>query len=269
MPTLAVRVAERLFTRVPYSKRRDNEIELLDTAEKFTIAMQDGHELAAYRWGASGDPIILFVHGWTATATCFMRFIDHFVSNGYQVVSYDAIGHGGSTGTHAALPVWADSVVEVNRHIGHVDTIIGHSLGSAAVIISLSGDLDTDRIVLLSPATSALKIITQFASAMAIPAKVKDMFSNYLWEQYKFSAAKYGKNWEDIFLTDNKVPTLVIHDRNDKEVGIEHARWLAQRWPKAKVVETERLGHRRILLSMKVISHVSDFIQNSPAKIRV
>jgi pimeloyl-ACP methyl ester carboxylesterase len=269
MPSFATYMAERLFTRVPYSKRRDTENELLETAVKFTIPMQNGHQLAAYRWGSKNDPIILFVHGWTATATCFARFIDHFVSKGYQVIAYDGIAHGSSTGKRVALPIWADSVVEVNRHIGHVDTIVGHSLGSAAIIISLSLSLDTDRVVLLSPATNTKEIIGQFTNALSIPEAGNERLSRYLWKKYKHSASKYGENWESVFLSDFKVPTLIVHDKNDKEVDIENARWLARRWPLAQLIETERLGHRRILINMKVISLVSDFIHASSAEVRV
>ena len=269
MPSFATYMAERLFTRVPYSKRRDNENELLATAVKFTIPMQNGHQLAAYRWGSEDDPIILFVHGWTATATCFARFIDHFVTKGYQVIAYDGVAHGSSTGKRVALPIWADSVVEVNRHIGHVDTIVGHSLGSAAIIISLSLSLDTDRVVLLSPATSTKEIIGRFTNALSIPEAGNERLSRYLWKKYKHSASKYGENWESVFLSDFKVPTLIVHDKNDKEVGIENARWLSRRWPLAKFIETERLGHRRILINMKVISLVSDFIHASSAEVRV
>ncbi len=260
-PAMATRLAERLFTRVPYSKRRENEIDLLEVARKFTVIAEDGTELAAYRWGNDMDPVILFVHGWTATATCFLRFIEAFVAKGYQVISFDATGHGNSRGKHASLPVWADSLRAVNADIGHVDTIVGHSLGAAAILISLSNGLDTERAVLLSPPTSVREILEKYAAMIALPEGGAERLSRYLWKKYKYSAARYGEDWEDIMCSKYTVPTLIVHDRNDREVDIENARWLARRWPQAEFVETERLGHRRILLSMKVVSLVLAFVQ--------
>ena len=269
MPSAATQVADKLFTSVPFSKRRDNEEALLEVAEKFTVSMENGHELAAYRWGKKSDPIILFVHGWTATGTCFSHFITQFLDDGYQVVSYDAIAHGASTGKYTTVPDWADSIHAVSDIVGPAHCMIGHSMGAMALIMASNIGLETKKLVLLSPATSISKFFNEFAKGLSLPPNMRESFPRFIWEKYGPIAAKYGSDWDDVMVSDFKVPTLIVHDVDDKEVDIERSRWLARQWPWAELLETKRLGHRRILLSKKIVARVREFVEKSDVKARV
>ena len=72
-------------------------------------------------------------------------------------------------------------------------------------------------------------------------------------------------NWDEVFDSEFKAPTLIIHDINDKEIDISNARKLAKQWSWAEVMETKRLGHRRILLNPDVITRALNFITESNA----
>jgi pimeloyl-ACP methyl ester carboxylesterase len=261
MPFVAIRVADKLFTTPFHSKQRDDEKEILEHAERFSIPMEKRKPLAGYRWGDKSGPIILLVHGWTATATCFVNFIDPLLARGYQVVSYDSIAHGETSGVSVSMTEWADTLISVMENVGQVHAIVGHSLGAGATVIASTLKLDTDKIVLISPVTDIVKVSNQFAHALSIPAQTIEKVRQYAWRKYHTSASKYGTSWQDVFSSDFKVPTLIIHDKDDKEIEIEHGRWLARQWPWADYIETEQLGHRRILLNPLVIESVTSFIQ--------
>lgn len=259
-PFIAVRVAEKLFTTPFHSKRRDVEHEMLESAERFLIPMGKSRQLTGYRWGEKTDPVILLIHGWTATATCFINFIDPLLSKGYQVISYDAIAHGETAGVSVSLTEWADTVVAVMNKLGKVHCILGHSLGAGAIVIASSLKLETDKIVLISPVADISKVTDQFAKALSIPKKIMEKMHQYAWKKYYSSASKYGANWDEVFESDFKVPTLIIHDINDKEIDVSNARKLAKQWTWAEIMETKRLGHRRILLDPGVITRSLKFI---------
>ncbi len=55
-------------------------------------------------------------------------------------------------------------------------------------------------------------------------------------------------------------PTLVIHDRHDREVRWEDGAAIAGAWPQAQLLTTEGLGHRRILQDASVIARIAGFI---------
>jgi len=259
-PFIAVRVAEKLFTTPFHSKRRDIEYEMLESAERFIIPMGQNQKLTGYRWGKETDPVILLVHGWTATATCFVNFIDPLLERDYQVISYDAIAHGETSGVSVSLTEWADTVIAVMENIGKVYCIMGYSLGAGAIVIASSLELETDKIVLISPVSDISKVTDQFAGALSIPKKIIEKMHQFAWEKYYISASKFGKNWNEVFNSKFKVPTLIIHDINDKEIDISNARKLAKQWSWAEVMETKRLGHRRILLNSDVVTRALNFI---------
>jgi len=220
-------------------------------------------KVAGYRWGKKTDPVILLVHGWAATATCFVNFIDPLLKRGYQVISYDAIAHGETSGVSVSLTEWADTVIAVMENIGKVDCIMGHSLGAGAIVIASSLKLKTDKIVLISPVSDIAKVTDQFAKTLSIPKKIMGKMHQYAWKKYYISASKFGNNWNEVFDSEFKAPILIIHDINDKEIDISNTRKLAKQWSWAEVMETKRPGHRRILLNPDVITRALNFITES------
>lgn len=259
-PSLAVISAEKLFTMPFFSTRRDVEKELIDKAEKFHIPSDKSGHLVAYRWGKRNDPIILFVHGWTSTGTCFLSFIDPLVAKGYQVISYDSIAHGDTPGRSVSVTEWADTVLAALDHIGHVHCIVGHSLGGGAIVVASNRGLDTDKLVLISSMSDILEVTEQFSEVLRIPENIMERMRQYAWKKYHNSASKYGDDWHDIFFSSFKVPTLIMHDKDDKEVSPNNSKRILNIWPWAIYMETEHLGHRRMLLNYNVITTILDFI---------
>ena len=260
MPIVAVGAAEKLFTTPFSSKRRDVEKEILEYAERFSIPMDKRSPLVGYRWGKKTDPIILFVHGWTSTATCFIKFIDPLLTQGYQVISYDSIAHGASPGVSVSMTEWADTIIAAMTTVGHVHCIVGHSLGAGAIVIASSLQLDTDKIILISPVNDIIKVTEQFANVLSIPNSTINKMRQYAWKKYHSSASKYGSDWNNVFVSDFNVPTLIIHDKDDREIDVSNGRSLAKQWAWANYIETERLGHRRILLNPGVITSTLNFL---------
>jgi len=146
------------------------------------------------------------------------------------------------------------------NEVGKVHCILGHSLGAGAIVIASSLKLETDKVVLISPVADISKVTDQFAKALSIPKKIMEKTHQYAWKKYYSSASKYGANWDEVFESGFKVPTLIIHDINDKEIDVSNARKLAKQWTWAEIMETKRLGHRRILLDPDVITRSLKFI---------
>ena len=58
------------------------------------------------------------------------------------------------------------------------------------------------------------------------------------------------------------VPTLVVHDRGDRQTPYADAERLVGSLPDARLVTTEGLGHRRILRDPAVVAEVVDFVRD-------
>lgn len=260
-PSLAVFSAHKLFHYPIDSKRKNRNEITLPRAQKLNIALYEDAALQGYRWGEENHPIVLLVHGWSTTPRSMTHFADILLKNNYQVISYDALRHGNSQGAFSDLASWADSVQAVMRHIGSVECIVAHSFGGAAVTVASKLGLDTKKLVLVAPIHDITSVADNFAKHLNIPLSIVKKMRDYTWKNNAQNFLKYGKNWEDIVRSDFHVPTLLFHDKLDREIGIEHSEQISKMWPWATLVTTEGLGHRIILDDDGVAEKMLEFMQ--------
>lgn len=261
-PSLAVASAHRLFHYPVNTKRKNRNEVALPAAHTFNIPLYDDLTLQGYRWGNTDHPIVLLVHGWSTTSRSMSHFTDKLLKHNYQVISYDALRHGNSKGHFSDLAGWADSVRAVMKQIGPVECIVAHSFGGAAVTVASKLGLETQKLVLVAPIHDISSVADNFATHLHIPLEIVKEMRTYTWEQNKTHFAKYGTNWRDIVISDFHVPTLLFHDKEDKEIGIEHSEQICEMWPWARLVPTEGLGHRKILDDEGVAEGMLAFVQN-------
>lgn len=260
-PSLAIRISARLFT-TPFNKRPLSDIEqnILSKATRFSIPYPGNSELIGYRWGEASHPAVLFVHGWTGTASTFVMFIEPLLSKGYQVIAYDGPAHGASPGKTANLIEWTDGVTAALQKLNQVHCIVGHSLGAGAILVASSAGLNTNKIVLIAPLNDIVTITEGFAKHLAIPLRIIASMRDHIAAKFQQRLNRYGKDWADIFRSEFKVPTLILHDERDKEIPWANGKAVAQQWPWAAFVTTKGLGHRRILINADVVNQVTEFV---------
>jgi len=259
-PSLAVYSAYKLFHYPVNTTRKNRDEIILPPAHKFSIPLYHEIQLQGYRWGDTAHPKVLFVHGWSTTSRSMSHFTNELLKNNYQVISYDALRHGNSKGHFSDLAGWADSVQASMKYIGKVECIVAHSFGGAAVTVASKLGLDTDKLVLIAPIHDISSVADNFAKHLHIPLAISKEMRAYTWDKNAHNFSKYGTDWEDILKSDFHVPTLLIHDSDDKEIGIEHSKQICEMWPWAKLITTKGLGHRKILDDPKVVKALSDFI---------
>ena len=262
-PSLALISSHRLFHHPTKTKKSNTNEKPLPKAKKFTIQLYEDTTLQVYRWGDKNHPIVVLVHGWsTSTIKSMSHFIDLLLKHNYQVISYDAIRHGQSNGRLSDLASWSDSVQAILNYVGEVECIIAHSFGCAAVTVTSNLGLRTKKLVFIAPIHNVNTILKRFGEQLGVPSHILEKMKDYTWQYNKQRFEIYGKDLEDIFHSKFHVPTLIFHDNEDKEVNIENAKELCQKWPWTVLKETHGLGHRRILYDEKVVEKTIEFIQN-------
>ncbi len=264
---LGTSIAERLFTSPRRHPRPGRERTVLAGARPFHIDVelrsprwQGQHcRVAAWRWGHG--PTVLLVHGWEGRGSQLGAFVEPLVAAGLSVVTFDAPAHGDSPGHRLYLTDHADAIADVVATIGPVHAIVAHSFGAAALLLAHArGGVDVARNIMIAPNVLIEDSVRRFAQLVAIDEPERIALEQYL-------AVRSGVGIDSLKLEtlvgERDGGLLVIHDRADREVSFEHGERLAAAWPRAQLVATDGLGHRRILRDDAVISQTVEFARHA------
>jgi pimeloyl-ACP methyl ester carboxylesterase len=262
---LGTSFAERLFTTPRRHTRPDRERAVLASARPLTIDVMlraprwhgTTLRLAAWQWGHG--PTVLLVHGWEGRGSQLGAFVEPLVAAGMSVVAFDAPGHGDSPEHRLYLSDLADCVADVAAVVGPLHAIIAHSFGAAAVLLAHArANISAPRNVLISPNVLIDDAVRRFAHLVGLDDHDRIALEERL-------AAQTGVGIAELALphlaATRDEALLVIHDRTDREVSIEHGSRLAATWPNAQLRSTDGLGHRKILRDPDVLAATVDFVR--------
>jgi len=253
-PSAAAAVAERLMTTPFRHPRPDREALLLQDAERFDVPFGDGR-LAAWRWGEG--PTVVLVHGWSGRGAQLAALVPTLVASGHRVVAFDAPGHGESSGKSLSLADFAAAIEEVVWACGPVHAIVAHSFGAMATSLALRNGLPVRRLTYVGGAAWTEQSSELMATAFGISPGAMARLRRRL-------ERRTGVQWQDLLVerlaADRSEELLLVHDRGDREVGVERARLLQAAWAGARLLETEGLGHYRILRDPGVVEAIAEFV---------
>lgn len=212
--------------------------------------------LALYDWGEG--PVVLLVHGFEGRAGQLGGFVAPFVTAGYRVVAFDAPAHGASDGKRTAIQEMVRALSKVAGHVGPVEAVVAHSLGSTALVECLYQGMEADRAVLIAPPVHPETYLPRIARHFGISQKVAGRAQALL-------EARHGAPFEDYrplsAARHLSQPALILHDEDDRQVPLDEGEKLARFWPGATLEMTQSLGHNRILRDPGVIARALTFVQ--------
>jgi pimeloyl-ACP methyl ester carboxylesterase len=218
-------------------------------------------KLATYVWEASG-PTVLLVHGWAGAGSDLQDVAASLREAGYRVVAFDAPGHGRSTGRRVTLPIFADALEAVARSQPELRAIVAHSFGGVGTVVALSRGLPCGRVVLLASPSEMEPYLARMDAALGLGPDGRGQ----LRARVARVLAGAGLAGFDLpALTQHlSQAALIVHDAGDREVPPAAARRLARGWAGAERVETQGLGHRRLLRDPEVVARVTTFVAARP-----
>lgn len=211
-------------------------------------------------WGV-GEPVYL-VHGWGGRSEQLGGLVAPLVAAGHRVVCFDGPGHGTSPGPRSTtIPELADALRAVVAEHGRPHAVIAHSLGAAVTAHAVRNGLRPRALVLLAPTADPRRVLDHFVHRIGAGPRVRAGVERAV-------ARRVGLPWEAFHVPSLHrsvpvPPTLVVHDADDREIGPEHGRAIADVWPGARLLQTEGLGHRRLLRDPGVIDEAVRFVADA------
>lgn len=256
-PFVASRFAARLFL-TPFRYKipeREKEMEQKSTKEVVTVTSIN-RDIMVYQYGNSKKKILL-IHGWSGTGTQMAVISKQLVEQGFEVISFDAPGHGKAPGKISMMPFFIKSIHHLEKEYGPFHAAIGHSLGGMSILKAVKDGVKLNKLVVIGTANSVTHITKDFAQNMKLNDKVAGKMKAYF-------DTKFGEDMDNysgaLSAEAVKIPTLVIHDIDDVDVHVSSAYEIAKKLKNSQLLITNGLGHRKILGDSEVINKITTFI---------
>lgn len=259
-PRTAGRVAYWLIFRPVRARESEEGRRLVERADVDSSIVCNGKRVRAYVWGEQG-PTVLLVHGWDSEAGRFHGFVDRLLGAGYRCVAFDAPGHGRSEGRETDILEFTGIISTLSEKYGPFSAVVAHSFGSMCLGYALTRSPLAERVVLISSPSRFDGLKEKMESLLAAPPRVIDDVMARVERRF----ADHSEDiWNRFSLQQNaasmRVPALIVHDRNDREVAASEAEEIHRVWPDSKLLLTEELGHHRIVQDPAVIADAVEFI---------
>lgn len=259
---IAPSLANRYFIKIFFTPLNygvpEKELITEQSANKFDVFL-DEKRIQCYSWGEG--PVVLVAHGWAGRATQFRKFIDALTKEGFKVVGFDGPAHGRSDGTSTHIIEFERVHRMIYEKVGEPVAVIAHSFGGAAILYSAMKGLPLKKLINIASPTIGDEVINTYLRAINGSRKTGEFFKKYIHERYgktfdEFSALYFVQHLPQ------QSDILLVHDQDDEEVTLEHARKLLEVYPSAKLYQTKGLGHTRILKDDSVIAASVTFIKD-------
>jgi len=258
-PTLAAAWAYRVW----YSTRRYRESEH-DRRWRQQAQLQfldhSVGRIAVYRWGDPGLPVVLCLHGWNGRASQFATMLPALLKAGYQVIAFDAPGHGKSEGNSTNIFRIASVLQAVVEQHPPAQALICHSFGGMAAAYAIKHlKINVPKLILIASPVSTHYLIDMFAQSLGISPRVMQRFDKMI--RREFGEDVFEKISTEQNLRNSALPILLIHDKQDKAVSWRNSERIVEAAANAVAIYTEGHGHRRVLRDKKLIKKIVSFIK--------
>jgi pimeloyl-ACP methyl ester carboxylesterase len=259
-PLLATKFAVKLFGTPIRYKTPEREKMMANSAKKELLFIPElNKKVMVYTYGYSKRKILL-VHGWSGRGTQLYKIADKLLENGFMTISFDAPAHGESSGNTTMMTEFIITSKFLEATYGSFEFAVGHSLGGMAILNSIKQGLKIKKAIIIGAGDIITDIIIDFVKKLELKPKIVIKIKKYFLKKYDEDIDNYSASTAAKKVV---VPTLVIHDSEDKDVPVSCAYNIRQNLKQGELLITNGLGHRRILKDNQVINRIIEYINRN------
>jgi len=259
-PSLAVRAASRLFG-TPLPPKWLSRGAPWDASWRIEHWPFEDASMTVYSQAvAPHGPVVLLIHGWGGHARQMLPLAEALAQRGLRPVLVEMPAHGRSAGSVSNLPQFARAIDYAAARMlqeGHrLRAVVAHSLAANAAAYAASRGLAIERLVLLAPPASPRDYTRYFAHVFGLSETTRAAMQKRIEAREGILMPQFEP---DAVGSRIRVPTLVVHDRDDSINRFADGQAYTHAIRSAQLVATQGLGHRRILKDAEVLGKVAIF----------
>lgn len=257
---LATNFAVKLFkTPIRYKTPEGEKIMAKSAQKELVFIPKLQKEVMVYTYGNSTKKVLL-VHGWSGRGTQLYTIADKLLENGFMTVSFDAPAHGKSKGKTTMMTEFIAITKFLEQKHGLFEFGIGHSLGGMTILNSIKQGVKFKKAVVIGAGDSITDIIKIFVSALKLNLKLVEKIKQHFLKNFNEHIEDYSGS---VAAKEVEIPTLVVHDSEDKEVPVSCAHTIRQNLKQGKLLITNGLGHKRILKNPIVATKIIEYLKRT------
>lgn len=229
-------------------------------ATRLEVSTAEGR-VAAWSWGR-GETVLL-LHGWGGHAGQLTPFVAPLLARGFRAVALDLPAHGDSPGRRASIRHFAGAILEAAEPFAPLAGAVAHSFGAAATTLAFDRGLYARAAVFLSPPSHFESFFARASAGFGLEEPVRRRLERRAeaWVGLRFAEVEPRR-----LARHQNVPLLIVHDRGDDEVLFEEGEELSRRWPGARFLATDGLGHYRILRDAAIVEATCEFLRSAASR---
>lgn len=258
-PRMAAEQAFKIFC-TPYNKgikQKEPPVFHKATKKKWLF---EGLQIHGFQWAPdkSNGKKALIIHGFSSYGYKFEKYIQPLLSEGFEVLVFDAPAHGLSEGKIMNALIYKRFLEAIEQQFGKIDAFIAHSLGALATSLLAEELKGKRKLVLIAPATETRTAVAGFYKMFKLKEPVQQEFELLIQQMT-------GKSMDYFSVTrvmqQIQLPVLWIHDKKDSVCPYADTLTIRAMEPAhIRFFTTDGLGHNKIYRDKGVIKTVIGFL---------
>ncbi len=235
----AAKKAFEIFTTVRKGQVLPPQKVFLDTARKRFINSSK-YRLQVYHWPGKKETVLL-VHGWESNTFRWRNLIAKLQEFDYNIIAFDAPGHGYSSGKELHLTLYADSIQRlITTYNPH--HLVAHSFGGMAVLFNefRNNNDGIEKIVTIGSPSEFHEILAHYQKILGFNRHVLKAFENYIIERFGSPVAHFSSSR---FVAGSTKKGLILHDELDMLAPFHASENVHAQWKNSTFIRTRGLGH--------------------------
>lgn len=235
---------------------------IFEKSEKVDFSL-GGSQIHGYRWNHPSDKRLLILHGFESSVINFDRYIKPLITQGFEILAFDAPAHGRSSGKKITVVTYKDLIKYILSNYGPIQNFIAHSLGGLALGMALEEwqHDESYKVVFIAPAVESTTAIDSFFKFLKLGSLVRREFDLLL----KIKSG-HEPEWFSISRTAPllKAKVLWMQDKDDLMTPLKDVVPIMNKnLPNFHFIISEGLGHRRIYRDNKTFKAILAFFSTT------